>query len=70
MSRAFGRRRWSAEVHEGRIAEAFVCGAIVSDFARHRALSPQHLATWRKACATTCLRCRDTSSSLWRERPA
>jgi transposase len=43
------RRRWS-DAEKGRIvAESFAPGAVVSEVARRREISPQHLFGWRKA---------------------
>lgn len=43
------RRRWTAEQKGRIVAESFAPGAQVSDVARRRGISPQHLFLWRKA---------------------
>jgi transposase-like protein len=44
-----GRRRdWSAEDKARIVAKSFEAGATVSAVARHHALSPQQLFTWRR----------------------
>jgi transposase len=48
ITRAGGRRRWSADEKARILQEALAPGAIVSEVARRHGMSPQHLFTWRR----------------------
>ncbi len=43
------RRRWTAAQKAVVVSESFAPGAVASDVARRREISPQHLFQWRRA---------------------
>ena len=43
------RRRWRAEDKGRIVSESYAPGAVVSEVARRRDITPQHLFAWRKA---------------------
>jgi transposase len=47
ITRALGRRRWSAEAKARIVAESLAPGAVISEVARRHDLRPQQLFAWR-----------------------